>query len=81
MVLEMETSESRQNTNSFNIRRKSVKRSSVLSKFGSLLLSCTNQYKYLGLALDEGMSLTDTISVLPPSVGSALGSVLTKVAM
>ena len=44
-----------------------------------LKLSYTEQYKYLGLTLDEHLTFDEAVSVLAQSAGRALGSIMNKV--
>ena len=60
-------------------RQKSPQRSSIVFKLGLLKLSYTDQYKYLGLTLDEHMTFREAVSVLAQSAGRALGSIMNKV--
>ena len=62
-----------------HFRPKSLQRSSVEFNFGQIMLSYTENYKYLGLTLDEHMTFDDAVGSLAQSAGRALGSVMNKV--
>ena len=62
-----------------HFRKPSVKRSSFNFKLGSTDLHYTQNYKYLGLTLDEHLTFKEGIRVLNDSAGRALGSILNKV--
>lgn len=61
-----------------HFRRKTVVRSSVVLNFGSVVLSCADQYKYLGLTLGEHMTFKEAVSVLAQSAGRAPDQYWTK---
>ncbi len=52
-----------------NFRHRSLIRSSVVLNLGSIVLSYTDQYKYLGLMLDEHMTFKEAVGVLAQSAG------------
>lgn len=62
-----------------HFRHKLVERSPFGFTLGSVVLTYTDQYKYLGLTLDEHLILKEAVSVLAQSAGRALGSVINKV--
>ncbi len=62
-----------------HFRQKSLKRSSVVFSLGSIVLTFTDRYKYLGLMLDEHMTFKDGVNVIAQSAGRALGSLLNRV--
>lgn len=61
-----------------HFRQKSLERSSTVFNFGSTVLSYTDQYKYLGVTLDEHLTRKEADSLLAHTAGGALGSVLSR---
>ena len=61
-----------------HFRQKTKERSPIVFNFGPIRLSYTDQYKYLGLTLDEHMTFNDAVNGLAQSAGRALGSVINK---
>ncbi len=62
-----------------HFRKQAVQRSSFVFNFGSTPLTYANEYKYLGLTLDEHLTFKPAIGILSDSAGRALGSVPSKV--
>ena len=62
-----------------HFRKKSIERSNAIFCLGSIELTYTAQYKYLGLMLDEHGLFDGAVKLLAQSAGRALGSVINKV--
>ena len=68
----------RDKSNVVHFRSKNNIRSSFLFKLGTDVLCYVENYKYLGVVLDESLDYEKTAKILADSAGRALGSIINK---
>ena len=65
-------------TNIMHVRKKQIMRSRFNFTFENKTVDYCNQYKYLGVTLNELLEFEKTVEILAESAGRALGGIITK---
>ncbi len=66
-------------TKAMHFRNKNEPVTNFVFKINNLPLECVNEYKYLGIIMDQFMSFDKTAEMLSSSAGRALGAIINKV--